>query len=85
MTTFKQTLKTHLVTELGLDASDLHDDTELFSSGLIDSLRVLELVGFVERHSGLRLPTSAISLDNFDSIERMAGLVASVTHDRKAS
>jgi acyl carrier protein len=85
MTQFKQTLKAHLSQELGLHPSELADDAELFSSGLLDSLRVLDPVSFVERESGARLPPSAVSLEHFDSIERIAKLVAGLANDRQAS
>jgi acyl carrier protein len=50
----------------------LDDDTELFSSGLIDSLNVMELVTFVEGEIGRTIPPAEITLENFDTINRIA-------------
>ena len=47
-------------------------DTELFASGAIDSIKVLELIAFTERAIGRPVPDRAIRLDNFRSVERIA-------------
>lgn len=46
----------------------LNDDTRLFSSGMIDSLSVIDLVSFFELETGLQVPPAEITLDNFDTI-----------------
>lgn len=46
--------------------------TELFASGAIDSIKVLELIAFTERAIGRPVPDRAIRLDNFRSVERIA-------------
>jgi acyl carrier protein len=85
MSQFKQALKAHLSHELGLSPAEIADDTELFSSGLLDSLRVIDLIEFVERLSGARLPAAALRLEHFDSVERIERFVASLAGDRRAS
>jgi len=47
-------------------------DTQLFASGAIDSIKVLELIAFTERAIGRTIPDRAIRLDNFHSVERIA-------------
>ena len=46
--------------------------TELFASGAIDSIKVLELIAFTERAIGRPVPDRAIRLDNFRSVDRIA-------------
>lgn len=53
-------------------AGPVGDDTALFSGGLIDSLSVMELVSFVEGRLGRAVSPIDITLDNFDSIDRIA-------------
>ena len=60
-------------------------DTELFASGVIDSIKVLELIAFTERATGRRVPDRAIRLDNFRSVERIAAVFVHEEHDDAAA
>lgn len=60
-----------LVTQFRVDRKLLNAQTKLFSSGLIDSLSVMDLVGVVESALGQVIPPADITLENFDSIERI--------------
>jgi acyl carrier protein len=46
--------------------------TPLFAGGLINSIRVLELIAWTERAIGRRIPDVAIRMDNFRSARRIA-------------
>jgi acyl carrier protein len=54
-----------------LDVSGLHDEDALFSSGLLDSLNVAEVVTFIEDHTGRMLQPADLSFDNFDTLGRI--------------
>ncbi len=71
MDELKNALRRALVGRFGVKGS-LEDDTGLFSEGLIDSLSVMDLVAFVEEQLGCPIPPAEITLDNFDSINRIA-------------
>jgi acyl carrier protein len=47
-------------------------DTPLFSGGLINSLRILELIAWIERETGREIPDRMIRMDRFHSVERIA-------------
>jgi acyl carrier protein len=47
-------------------------DTPLFSPGLMDSIRVLELIAYTERAIGSVIPDSRIRMDNFRTVGRIA-------------
>jgi len=49
-------------------------DTQLFAGRLIDSLRILELIAFTEHRLGLRIPDSAVRMDNFATPARIAAV-----------
>ena len=51
-------------------------DTPLFAGGLIDSLRILELVAWTERAIGREIPDGSIRMDNFATPSCIAGLFA---------
>jgi acyl carrier protein len=56
------------------DGPPIHADTSLFAGGLIDSLRVLELIAWTERAIGREIPDAAIRTDNFATPARIAEL-----------
>lgn len=47
-------------------------ETPLFGGGLIDSLRILELIAWTETAIGREIPDEMIRMDNFASARRMA-------------
>ncbi|HEX9130534.1 MAG TPA: acyl carrier protein [Gemmatimonadaceae bacterium] len=49
-------------------------ETPLFSTRLLDSLRVLELIAFTEQAIGLPIPDSHIRMDNFQTVARIAAV-----------
>lgn len=71
MDDLKKALRRALVSRFGVRVP-VDDDTEIFSRGLIDSLGVVELVTFVEGELGRPIPPADITLDNFDTINRIA-------------
>ena len=46
-------------------------DTPLFAHGLMDSIRVLELIAYTERAIGSVIPDSRIRMDNFRTVVRI--------------
>jgi acyl carrier protein len=79
MNDLRRALRTELVTHFRIDGKGLDDDTALFSSGLIDSLSVMDLVCFVEREIGRPVPPAEITFENFDSIARITAFVRTLT------
>ena len=57
--------------ELGVKVSKLTDESPLFSAGVIDSHMLLSLVDYLEKETGVRVSTGDLSLENFDSVERI--------------
>jgi len=47
-------------------------ETPLFESGVINSLRILDLIAFVEKTLDVRIPDKAVRLQNFRSIRTIA-------------
>ena len=71
MDDLKKAIRRALITRFGVKVP-VTDETGLFSRGLIDSLSVVELVTFVEEELGRPIAPADITLDNFDSIDRIA-------------
>lgn len=62
----------------GLAVEEFDESTALFSSRLLDSFTLVELVSFIEKREGVRFNASAFRLDNFDSIDKMVGAVSAL-------
>lgn len=57
--------------ELGVDTADLTVDSPLFSSALVDSFSLVELVAFLEERCSFRMPAMDVNLDNLDTVGRI--------------
>lgn len=60
--------------KLNLEVSSV--DTDLVETGLLDSLALVELLAQLEETFGLSVSTDDLELENFRSIESIAGFVA---------
>lgn len=60
------------------DPTGLEPDTPLVTSGIVDSVGVLELVDFLHTRFGVQVPPAEVTLEHFDSLARLAALVASL-------
>jgi acyl carrier protein len=56
---------------LGVDVSRVNPDTLLFSDGVVDSFALVSLLTFIESACGFRIAPMDVSLEHFDSIERI--------------
>ena len=55
------------------------DDTPLFSSGIVDSFGVLELIAFLEQDFSIDIDVNKFELRDFDTVRKVAGLVATIS------
>lgn len=67
--TFRQALLAYITDNF--DVEDIDDDTPLFSSNLLDSFSMVELVVFVEHEVSIKIGALDIHLDNLDSVEKI--------------
>ncbi|MDQ3673273.1 MAG: phosphopantetheine-binding protein [Gemmatimonadota bacterium] len=52
----------------------ISEETQLFATRLLDSLRVLELIAYTEQAIGAAIPDSQIRMDNFQTVSRIAAV-----------
>lgn len=57
---------------------EIDNDSKLFSSGLLDSFMMVELILHLETTGGFKIPPEAITLDNLDSINSILDYVTSL-------
>jgi len=76
----RDALLDYLQNKQGIDPAVIEsDDTELFSSGLIDSFSMVDLIQFIETEGGFKMNPSDVNLDNLDSIAKIIAFAESQT------
>lgn len=70
-----ESLKLYLGERMGLDTASIEEETPLFSSNLLDSFSMVDLIMFIEKEGGVTLNPADVSLDNLDSIARILRFV----------
>ena len=55
-------------------------ETPLFRSGIINSIRILELIAWTERATGRTIPDREIRMDNFQTVGRIADVFVEESH-----
>ncbi|MCA9656597.1 MAG: hypothetical protein KC501_42225 [Myxococcales bacterium] len=71
----RQELRDYLATKTRADFSKVGDDDELFSTGTIDSFAVVDLLTFLEKHTGKSHGLGDVDLDELDSVSRILAFV----------
>jgi acyl carrier protein len=59
----------------GADAASLKDDVSLERSHVVDSVKMLELILFVEETFGFSVDNDEAVPDNFDTVDNIVGYV----------
>jgi acyl carrier protein len=70
----QRTVKSFIEEDL-LDGEQIDEDTSLFGGGLIDSMNLVQLLGFIESEFKVKVPTSAVNISNLDSVGAISELV----------
>jgi len=63
--------------DLGLDVDSLESDTPLFTSGLVDSFSLIELLSFLESDLKVQIDITEVGIDELDSIGSLTKLAQS--------
>ncbi len=77
MSISKDALITYVRNELNID-DPIAGDTELFSTGMLDSVSMVGLISFVEEQGGVHVQPGDVTLENFDTIDAILDYVASL-------
>lgn len=68
---FEESLEA-FVRRLAGERARIRRNTRLFENGIIDSMRVVDLIAFVESRLGRRVPDEMITLEHFRSIDAIS-------------
>ena len=75
MSDVRTKIKKFLEESLDVDISSLSDSEELFTSGLIDSFSLIELLGFLESDLNFTVNFADMVVDDFDTVDALVKLV----------
>lgn len=80
----QQELIEYLTTEIldDGDAADIGPGDDLLGTGLVDSLGMVRLAGFVEEKFDYKIPPEDFTIENFQSIELLSAYLAKSLGDR---
>lgn len=67
----EQKIRIFLETELGIADQEVTHDTELVTTGLVDSAGTVRLAALIEAEAGITIPDRDINADNFDSLAKI--------------
>ncbi len=73
----KDSIKNYVISELVSDSqhANLGDTDQLIESGIIDSLGIMKLIGFLEDNLSVEIDDMELVPENFASIEAITTLV----------
>ena len=71
--------------DVSLDPSvEIVGDTDLLLTGLVDSVGLIEIVGWLEDEIGIDVDPIDVVLANFQTVDKMVALVERVRNDARA-
>ena len=75
--TIKEKIIDHLAQSVADD--DIHDDQDIFASGLVNSLFAMQLVLFIEKEFQFKVEDEDLDINNFNTIAAMVGFIGRKT------
>ena len=77
----RRAVKEYILSEFlpGEDPDTLSDDTPLITGGILDSIKVMKLVVYLEETHGLEFQAHEITAEHIDTLERIARIVQTKT------
>ena len=80
MDDLKRVIKDYVVKEYVEEGQDLEitDATPLISGGIVDSFSMVSLKRFLEKKYAIQIPDAQATPDAFDTVDRIAALVARI-------
>lgn len=80
MADIKTSIKDFILEEFAPDGDiDVEDGTDLLDDGVVDSLGIITLISFIENEFNVSIENHEVTLDNFETLQRIAKLVESKT------
>lgn len=72
---FADELRAHIETACGVSQRFVDHQTALFSTGLLDSFTLIDIIGFLEEKTGIDVRPRDVHFGNFDSVSAIVNYV----------
>ncbi len=72
----KQRIRSYIVNELHQGEQDVSDDVRLLETEILDSMKLLQLITFLESEFGIEVLDEDLVATNFDTLDDITHLVA---------
>ena len=80
----KTTLSEYIKHEIIRNSNaNLDENEDLVEAGILDSLRILQLVAYIEKTFGIEVPDEAVVFDNFHSLKAIVDYLDSTNENSK--
>ncbi len=79
MAVTRETLVEFMAENFGVGPREIEDTTPLFTTGLLDSFCMINLIVHIEKTEGIRIGATEVTLDNLDTVSRILAFVAART------
>lgn len=70
-----ETLMKHLAEDHYVETDEIDGDTPLFTSGLINSFAMIDMMEFIESALGRRMPPQDFTVPNMDTVNKILAYV----------
>lgn len=74
MSKAQEKIRHFLTQNLGLDLAGIKDDSPLFTSGVVDSFALFELLSYLETEFNCKIDIADLNINDLDTISGIAGL-----------
>jgi acyl carrier protein len=64
-----------VVAQFGIPAAEIDVDASMVDQGVIDSIGLIEISGFIEDTFGMHIDEAEMTRDNFGSLNKMAAFI----------
>uniref|UniRef100_UPI00404B7F12 acyl carrier protein n=1 Tax=Candidatus Saccharicenans sp. TaxID=2819258 RepID=UPI00404B7F12 len=72
----KDEIRRFIIEKFLLNSGDyLDEDMPLIETNTVDSVGILEIVGYIENHFGLKIEDEELTAENLDSINKIARFI----------
>ncbi len=81
----KEEIRQYILSQFlpGERSANLQDDTPLLTSGIVDSVGMLRMIGFIEQRFGFEVDAHDATVENFERIQDIAAFIESKRAMRK--
>lgn len=55
---------------------DIHPQDDLLGSGLVESMGMIKIIGFIEQQFDIAIPAQDMTIENFLTVEAMVNYIA---------